>query len=1011
MELEQIRFDRFRLDLGQERLWEEDRPLSLNPKAFDVLSYLARHPGRRIAKDELLDQVWGQRHVSDAVLKVSIREIRKTLGDEARSPRFIETVHRRGYRFIAETLGGPSEIGTGTRPPAAFVGRNDASAALESWLAPAVEGQRQVAFVTGEPGIGKSTVVDAFLRRNADRRWWRTSGQCLEHFGTGEPYLPILDALGRLCRGPRGEQVVELLRRSAPTWLRQMPAWTDAEDHKRLERETLGATPERMLREMAEMVETLTADIPLVLVLEDLHWSDDATIDLVSMLARRTVPARLLMIATYRPADVKLHAHPLHQVQGELRTLPHCHHLRLDYLSEDAVAEYLSRRFPGLASAAVLARRIHQHTDGNPLFMVDALEYLAVEERLVEDHGRWRLREPAEDVELGVPEGVRQLVERQVDRLTQEHRRILEAASVVGVEPSAAMIAAALDAEAIDIEEHCDQLIDRRQFLAHSGAQRLPDGTITARYRFIHSLYQHVLYQRIPAARCSRLHLRIGEGAERLWGEAASELAGELAGHFERAHDPGRTVHHLRSAAATAVRRFANREASGYLERALQLIVDHPEASGDDERLELLRQHGLVRRSMGDMEGAAAIFERLAVAAAESGDLAAEVDALLYLVSVYYWIRRERCLEILDQAAKHADALQDLVLRAHVRGYCAHWSLNLRGWRDDDAETFGAALGVLREAGDPPFLGLHLVREVYFRCWQGDYDGADRTAREARDPALASGDAFDVLVCRFFQVWALLHGGRWERVEPLLTAGIEMAEKNGHELWKHLFRTEQALLKVQSFAFEDALEHCAEGLEEARRAPQQSGQLLFKSLIAAGLAHLGARRSDDADRCFDEIRQVSEERQISMDKILEFPLLEGQSRCRLLRGELDAARRFAERLCALAADPGEPTYLALGRRTLADVAIAEERWQDAEDELELALATLENRSAPLAAWRVHAAAARLHHRRGRPSEAAAHARRGARILEDLAGGLEPESSLRQSLSERAATLRRHYSGA
>ena len=133
---------------------------------------------------------------------------------------------------------------------------------------------------------------------------WIAHGQCVETYGTPEPYLPMLDALGRLCREGGGDWLVTLLRKHAPTWLAQMPWLLDSADRDALERDLLGATRERMLREMAEAVEALTAEAPLVLVLEDLHWSDTATVDLVSLLARRQEPARLLLIGTYRPVDV-----------------------------------------------------------------------------------------------------------------------------------------------------------------------------------------------------------------------------------------------------------------------------------------------------------------------------------------------------------------------------------------------------------------------------------------------------------------------------------------------------------------------------------------------------------------------------------------------------------------------------------------------------------------------------------------------------------------------------------
>ena len=118
------------------------------------------------------------------------------------------------------------------------------------------------------------------------------TGQCIEHYGPGEPYLPILEALGQLCRGPAGARLGPLLRQQAPTWLVQMPWLLTQADREHLQQELPGTTRERMLRECTEMVETLTAEIPLLLILEDLHWSDHATLDLMALLARRRAPAK-----------------------------------------------------------------------------------------------------------------------------------------------------------------------------------------------------------------------------------------------------------------------------------------------------------------------------------------------------------------------------------------------------------------------------------------------------------------------------------------------------------------------------------------------------------------------------------------------------------------------------------------------------------------------------------------------------------------------------------------------
>src|SRR5262249_3629125 len=187
-------------------------------------------------------------------------------------------------------------------PAPLLVGREGACAQLHGWLAQARQGLRQVGFVTGEAGIGKTTVVDAFVAQVAPAPdLWLARGQCIEHYGAGEAYLPVLDALGQLGRGPDGAQVVAGLEQYAPTWLVPMPALLAADALEAVQRRVLGATPERMLRELTEALEALTTERTLVLVLEDLHWSDAATLALLGALARRRAPARLLVVGTYRP--------------------------------------------------------------------------------------------------------------------------------------------------------------------------------------------------------------------------------------------------------------------------------------------------------------------------------------------------------------------------------------------------------------------------------------------------------------------------------------------------------------------------------------------------------------------------------------------------------------------------------------------------------------------------------------------------------------------------------------
>jgi predicted ATPase len=147
-----------------------------------------------------------------------------------------------------------------------------------------------------------------------------------------------------------------------------------------------------MLREMAEVVEALTAKFPLILVLEDLHWSDYSTLDLISALARRHEQPRLMLVGTYRPVELLLMGHPLRAVKRELQVHHCCEELPRGYFTQDEVSQYLSRRFPSAQLPADLPRLIYEHTDGHPLFMVNVVDYWLAQGWLVQDQDHWELK-------------------------------------------------------------------------------------------------------------------------------------------------------------------------------------------------------------------------------------------------------------------------------------------------------------------------------------------------------------------------------------------------------------------------------------------------------------------------------------------------------------------------------------------------------------------------------------------------------------------------------------------
>src|SRR5262245_14467836 len=179
----------------------------------------------------------------------------------------------------------------------------------------------------------------------------------------------MLDALGQLTRTPNGGTIVQALAKRAPTWLIQFPSLIKADQREALQREILGATRERMVREICEALESLSSEAPILLVFEDLHWVDPSTLDLISALARRRDKAKLMLVCTYRPVDVILSNSSLKGLKQDLQVHNLCAEIALERLPEPAIAEYLATEFPSASLPPGLANLIYRHSGGNPLFM------------------------------------------------------------------------------------------------------------------------------------------------------------------------------------------------------------------------------------------------------------------------------------------------------------------------------------------------------------------------------------------------------------------------------------------------------------------------------------------------------------------------------------------------------------------------------------------------------------------------------------------------------------------
>lgn len=559
----------FFLDTPNECLWRNGERISLTPKPFAMLRYLVENPQRLVTHDELLEALWPETYVQPQVLRTYVLELRKVLGDDANNPRFIQTVPKRGYRFISPVVdSNPSLALAGKvvsmRSGNELVGRTAELKQLDNLLYLASQGERQILFITGEVGIGKTAIADSFGHQiGAEGAAQFARGQAVEGFGGKEPYYPVQEILLQLCQSGGEEANLNLLRQKAPSWYSQLPVGGSSPEDR---------SGERLLTEVCEALEAMSGGTPLVLLFEDLHWADPSTLDLISALARRRSPARLLVIATYRPGDVSFGQHPLKHLKQDLLTRKLCTEIALSPLDKSAVTEYLKRELKQESLPRGLSGFVHQHCEGNPLFMITIVEHLTSQGYLRRSGTSWQLTSEIAEIDLGVPAALSGLIELQIEKLDTADQRLLEAGSLMGVIFPAWAVAAALNEDLEEVEEKYDKLIRRLYFLHPAGHDELPDGTQSAFYVFAHSLYKEVLYRRQSPSRRARRHLRIAERLLALFRGREQDIATELVFHLKAAGEWLRAAQALEKAADKAESRGATQESASLLREALDLL-------------------------------------------------------------------------------------------------------------------------------------------------------------------------------------------------------------------------------------------------------------------------------------------------------------------------------------------------------------------------------------------------------------------------------------------------------
>jgi len=809
-------FAEFELDDVQYRLMRAGRPVKLEPKVFDVLRYLLQNRDRVLSKRDLLDALWPGEFVTEAALPRAVAAVRRALGDGRAQQRIIRTVHGRGYQFVADVR---ARAGAET-PPAGtpegesdetFVGREESLRRLCARLEEARAGQGCIVLLYGEPGIGKTRTADELARRARASGCEVYTGRCSESEGAPAfwPWVEILRACLASCDeatlrvelGDRAADIAQLVPELGVRLpeLSQAPS-LDAEEARF-----------RLFDAVCSCLSQRARTCSMLLVIDDLHWADEPSLLLLRFLAPRLREAKLLVLATYRDVEVR-RDHALRDILPGLRREPHGERIHLKGLEREAIAQLVEAAM-GRQPDAELVEALEEITEGNPFFLSETIELLAESGALDADSA---LREHE------LPDGVRDVVGRRLDRLSKECNRLLRRASVIGIDLSLGVLErfGGLPTE---------RLLERLDEAVASGlVQRVGAGA--GRYRFGHALVRQALYEELSTAERIRLHRELAEQLADLYSGNPEPFLDALAHHFYQAAPGGdvdRAVEYSERAARAALEILAYEQGTAHYERALEALELRAERD-ELRRCQLLLELGHTFELTGERERMRETYALAAQAARALGrpDLLARA-ALGFAGRTERGVSDARSRAILDEALEALGEDHD-ALRARVLSYL----LGTPPYRDSietRAELSAHAVELARHSGDPDALLEALAARGWVLLGPDHVEERLRVADEAFAIVEQSGGGLR----RFFpietRIRSFLALGDLASADREIVRYRELTRRLRWPAFQFLGESYGAGRALADGRFDDAETHCRRQFEfgSASQHPATDGFLLW----------------------------------------------------------------------------------------------------------------------------------------------------------------------------------------
>lgn len=555
-------FGRYRLDISARTVLCANDPCHLTPLEFEILKALVLANGSTLSRHALIDAVWPYDKPAEpeANLYQHLRSLRKKLPRDNSSEGWIKNIHGRGY-CLAQAAQKQSYQNMVGIEPKFLVGRDDAIATLDTHFQRALAGEGHMICVIAEPGVGKTALIEAFLSKACGLSGMHVGkGQCRLQLQSAQPYQAWFDIVAGLASAD--EDVRRLLQSTASHW------WNQLQGSERSEQ---SATLSTLRRELERFLAALTASRPVILFIDDLHWADAATIDLLNHILPALQSQTIILFAAYRGSDMLIRRGPFLSVEAELKIKGLCCDLPLQELSLEAAQMYLDRRFPGHQFPSSVSESLFEASGGNALCINDMVRHAVQRGWIVHRDERWRFAKQPSVWRTELPDSVAAMATKKLEELHEFERHLLWVSSLQGVVFDSLVSARAVGGERVDIEDRLNRMSTEHQILRRSNTEDHPASG--AAYEFAHVLYFDAVRQLALDAQRIEFSKRTAGALIAVHGRNNEAIAPILARLFEDAAVSHRALEFYLVAVRRALRLSAFRQAYDLAEHAAQLAA------------------------------------------------------------------------------------------------------------------------------------------------------------------------------------------------------------------------------------------------------------------------------------------------------------------------------------------------------------------------------------------------------------------------------------------------------